>query len=224
MKIMTNNLDTYDKTKAWLSKNLHRNFFPSQQPEFSILVRLLNQHPSIKEWKYQTPLSFKISRSSGTGAIVMYVRFEGLNKYRIVSWVACAKKKLASHQTTNNLDNQLNSAMRYAIRSQINKYRNQHPTRICALCNTSHRIEVDHFPKHFVEIKEAFLEMKSRKNELPPTNFNWHPKKGNFMFKNGTKANSYYDKKWKQSWQRYHNKYAEYRYLCSTCNKKTNQK
>ena len=43
------------------------------------------------------------------------------------------------------------------------------------------------------------------------------------MFKDGNKADNYYGKKWKQAWQRYHKSHATYRYLCSTCNKKTNQ-
>ena len=113
--------------------------------------------------------------------------------------------------------------MRHAIRLQIKNYKRSHLTEICALCKSRHRIEVDHYPRHFVEIKEDFIEMKKKKGQLPPSEFRWHPKKGNFMFKDGNKNNDYYDKKWKLAWQRYHNTKAEYRYLCSTCNKKTNQ-
>lgn len=215
-------LDTYDKTKQWLNDHVHKNFFP-RNSEFEILCNLIDRHPSKSEWKNQTPTSFKISRSPGNGSLVLYVRFEGLSNYRIVSWVACAKGKLAKHQESNNDDNKLNGAMRYAIRQQINGYKKSNPTQVCALCETTHRIEVDHYPLHFVDLKENFIKMKQAKSEPPPTDFNWHPKKGNFMFKDGTKANDYYDKKWKQSWQRYHKSHATYRYLCSTCNKKTNQ-
>lgn len=216
-------LDTYDKAKKWLNSHVHKNYFPSNTYEFNLLSDLLNRHPSKSEWKNQTPTSFKISRSPGNGAVVMYVRFEGLSNYRIVSWVACAKGKLAKHQQSDNDDNKLNGAMRYAVRIQISNYKKAHHSQVCFLCNTEYRIEVDHYPKHFVEIKEGFLKIKGEKGELPPTEFKWHPKKGNFMFKDGTKANDYYDKKWKLAWQKYHNKHAEYRYLCSTCNKKTNK-
>ena len=223
-------LDTYDKTKKWLEAHVHKNYFP-RNPEFGILYELINRHPSKSEWKNQVPISFKISRSTGNGAIVLYTRFEGMSNYRIVSWVACAKGKLSKNQTprddnnnnNNNNNNKLNGAMRYAIRMQIKNYRKSHPTEKCELCGTGYRIEVDHYPKHFVEIKEEFIKVKEGKGELPPSDFKWHPKKGNFMFKDGTKANDYYDKKWKQAWQRYHQKHATYRYLCSTCNKKTNQ-
>jgi len=216
-------LDNYDKTKKWLQEHVHRNFFPRNHQEFTILSNLIDRHPSKSTWKNQTPTSFKISRSPGNGSLVLYVRFEGLSRYRIVSWVACAKGKLAKHQQAGNDDNKLNGAMRYAIRSQISNYRRGHHTQVCAICDSSHRIEVDHYPLHFVDIKEGFLKMKTGKGDMPPSDFKWHSKRGNFMFKDGTKATNYYDKRWKQSWQRYHNKHAEYRYLCSTCNKKTNK-
>ena len=217
-------LDTYDKTKKWLTEHVHRNIFPSNKEEFQILSDLINRHPSKSEWKNQEPRSFKISRSPGTGALVLYVRFVGLDKYRIVSWVACGKGKLDKSQEPDNIDTKLTSAMRYAIRTQIADYKKTHHDKKCVLCSSEKKIEVDHHPLHFVEIKTNFIEMKTKKNDQVPTDFNWHPKRGNSVFKTGTKENDYYDKKWKQSWQRYHKKYATYRYLCSLCNKKENKK
>lgn len=213
-------LDGYDKTKEWLSRHINKNFF-FHHSEFNLLSELINRHPSKNEWTYQTPTSFKISKSPGNGALVLHVRFEGLKNYRIVSWVACATGKLTKQQESE--ESKLIGAMRYAIRKQISNYRNSQPNQTCFLCKTSERIEVDHYPKHFIQLKEDFIKMKEEKGEQAPEDFKWHPKKGNFMFKNGTKSNDYYDKKWKQSWQRYHLEHAEYRYLCSTCNKKTNQ-
>ena len=213
--------DSYDEVKEWLGSHTNKTFFPFNKTEFLFLTNLLDKHPSKSEWVNQVPLSFKISRSPGNNALVMYVKFEGAKNYRIVSWVACATGKLTKAQTGD--DNKLNGAMRYAIRKQINNYRSSHPNQTCVLCQSDYRIEVDHYPRHFVEIKNDFIELKKEKGLLPPDDFKWHPKKGNFMFKNGTKANDYYDKKWKVAWQAYHNKHAEYRYLCSTCNKKTNQ-
>ena len=218
--MLVNNLDTYDKAKEWLGYHVDKVYFSFNRSEFSLLSDLLNRHPDKNKWVNQTPLSFKISRSPGNNALVMYVKFEGMKNYRIVSWVACSTGKV-THQQSD--DNMLNGAMRYAIRKQVNNYKALHPIQICAICQSQYRIELDHFPKHFVQIKEDFINMKLSKEEPAPTEFKWHPKKGNFMFKNGTKSNNYYDKKWKMSWQAYHNKHAEYRYLCSTCNKKTNQ-
>lgn len=216
-------LDTYDKAKKWLSEHVHKNFFPRNVTEFRILCSLVDRHPSKSDWKNQVPTSFKISRSPGKGALVMYVRFDGMNKYRIVSWVACAKGKLSKHQEADNNDNKLNGAMRYAVRMQVSNYKKTHHNQTCVLCGTGYQIEVDHYPEHFVDIKERFVKSKLENGKPAPTEFKWHPKKGNFMFRDGNKANDYYDKKWKQAWQRYHKKHASYRYLCSTCNKKTNQ-
>jgi hypothetical protein len=216
-------LDTYDKAKNWLTDHVHRVFFSRNVTEFKILSDLISRHPSRSEWKNLIPTSFKISRSTANGSLVLYVKFEGLNNYRIVSWVACSKGRLAKSQCSDNDDNKLNGAMRYAIRQQINAYRKSNPVQICLLCQTESKIEVDHYPIHFVDIKDNFIKMKMERGEIPPADFKWHPKKGNFMFKDGNKSNDYYDKKWKQSWQRYHKVHATYRYLCSTCNKKTNK-
>lgn len=213
-------LNDYNKTKEWLAGHINKVFFP-RHPEFNILLELINRHPSKNEWTYQTPTSFRISTSPGNGSLVLHVKFEGMKNYRIVSWVACATGKLTKQQESEG--SKLIGAMRYAIRKQISNYRNSHPEQICFLCKTNDRIEVDHYPTHFIQIKDNFIKMKEDRGESTPSDFKWHPKKGNFMFKNGTKSNDYYDKKWKQGWQRYHLQHAEYRYLCSTCNKKTNQ-
>ena len=208
-------LDNYDSTKKWLSDRVYRNIFPND-PEFKVLSALIDRHPAKHTWKNQNPISFNISRLTGNGVLVLYVKFEGLNKYRIVSWVSCARGKLSKKP-----DNKFNGAMRYAIRLQVSKYRKNNTNRVCDICDSKYKIEVDHYPVHFVNLKNDFVKIKLEKDTPPPTEYKWHPKRGNFMFKNGTKSNNYYDKKWKQSWQRYHNKHASYRYLCSTCNKTT---
>jgi hypothetical protein len=222
--MINTNITKYDyKTvKEWLQLRVHKIILPSNV-DFIYLVNLIDRHPSKQEWKNQTSQSFKVSKSPGNGNIVLYVRFDGSQKYRIVSWVACAKGKLSKHQETGNVESQLNGAMRYAIRIQIGNYRKGNPDQTCQLCGTKDRIEVDHYPKHFVELKNDFIKVQREKGLVAPESFKWHPKKGNFMFKDGTKATNYYDKKWKQSWQRYHNNHATYRYLCSNCNKRTNQ-
>ena len=147
-------------------------------------------------------------------------------KYRIISWVACANMKLKKCQKPTSIDNPLNSAMRYAIRRQISKYKNSHPIKNCELCYKNNnipkeiRVEVDHFPEKFVSLKNNFIAVQNLKDKSPPTSFKSHPKRGSSMFKDGNKDNDYYDKKWKQAWQRYHNKRATYRYLCPDCNKR----
>ncbi len=215
-------LDSYDKTKTWLENHVHRNYFP-RNSEFQILTSLLDRHPSKSNWKYQEPISFKISRMSGNGSLVLYVRFSGLSRYRIVSWVACSNMKLKKRQKPTSIDDQLNSAMRYAIRRQIFNYKKAHAIKNCVLCSsngipTGNRVEVDHYPKKFKTLKKKFVEIQKNKNKPPPTHFDFHPKRGSSMFKDGNKVNDYYGRKWKQAWQRYHNKHASYRYLCPSHN------
>ena len=211
--------DIYDEAKEWLAKRAHRTI-NAKHTDFLFLYKFLQRHPSYDTWKFKEAIVFKISRNTQK-SLVMYVKFKGTKKFRIVSWVACARAKLSSRQTSDT--NQLTSAMRYATRTQLRQYRRTHSPEICVLCQKRTQIEVDHHPLHFSTIRDNFLAMKEKRGDPPPTDFTYHPKKGRFIFKNGTKKDNYYDKRWKQAWQRYHNKHASYRFLCSICNRTTNQ-
>ena len=207
--------NNYNLAKSWLERRCHRTI-NSKHQDFPVLSKFLKRHPNYKDWKYQEPICFKITRNTQK-SLQVFVKFEGTKRFRIVSWVACAKGGKRKNATDAN---KLNQAMRHAIRSQIKKYKREHPYRLCYLCGSSSRIEVDHHPKHFCDLRDDFIQMKKKRGDAPPVDFGYHPKKGRFIFKNGNKSNNYYDQRWKMSWQRYHNKYASYRYLCSTCNKK----
>ena len=223
-------LNTYDKTKEWLTKHCHKTYYlekSKHETEFIILYRLLKRHPNYKNWKRQQPNAFKITRGRGNKALQLFVRFpteKTDGKFRIVSWTACGKGVLAKRQLPTSTNSQLTSAMRYAIRRQISTYRKSFGLRQCVLCRSLNRIEVDHYPEQFVSLKERFLIKEIEKNHQPPRSFTMHPKRGISMFNKGTKEDNYYDERWKKRWQTFHNKNANYRYLCSTCNKKTNNR
>lgn len=174
---------------------------------------------------------------------------KSVTKPRIVSWVICSKQKIILDEVTGeeikrkgpkpkSVSDQLTSAMRHAIRKQIANFRRDNPHQYCELCNSVgsngsktttttnsstliQKYEVDHCPRKFVDIKSEFIDLMIKKSKPCPTEFLFNPKKGIAMFKKGTKADDYYDKKWKMAWQRYHLKHAQYRYLCSTHNKQT---
>ena len=205
-----------DNVREWLNKHCHRVYTENRNPyEFNHLLTLLKQHPNYKNWKRKEPNSFKITRSRGNKALQLMVRFPTVNtigKYRIVSWRACANKKLNKSQSSAEKD-RLNSAMRYAVRVQMSKFRKSFGIQKCAVCENMNRIEVDHYPKKFVDIKNEFIQKQTIKNNPTPQDFLYHYKRGISMFKKE-------DIKWKQAWQRYHNSQATYRFLCSTCNKK----
>lgn len=207
----------YNVVKNWLVKHCHKKYNidnHKHEKEFNLLCRLLDRHPSKANWKYNIPEQFHITRSRANKAVVLYVTFQGCKKSRIVSWVVCAKGKLKTTNKTRSEADKLNSAMRHAVRRQIKQYRKMNVNRVCHLCGSTNRIEVDHHPLHFKDIKEDYIKMKAKKSQQPPTDFDYHPKKGISMFKSA-------NKKWKTNWQGYHKRHATYRYLCSDCNKKT---
>lgn len=215
-----------ESVRAWLSARNGRTFTESRnKEEFDWLFELLKRHPSYNDWVKKIATGFKITRSKGNKAIQLNVSFsqgEKTKKYRIVSWVACANQKLKKRQLPGSTDDQLTSAMRYAIRRQIAIYKNEHPLQQCEICisekrNHSGRVEVDHFPKRFVMLRDDFIQQQNEKGRPNPTHFDWHPKHGISMFDKNSSQ-------WKKAWQDYHRKHASYRYLCPTCNKTSTRK
>lgn len=183
----------YLELKEWLTLRINKKL---ETEEYDLLYSLIQKHPSYHDWKFNVPLSFKIIMKN---AIQLLVLFKGMKKYRIVSWVNCVK--------TPKKPDPLTSAMRQAIRRQITLYKKNNLKKQCLLCESIFKIEVDHVIK-FVFLKNQFL-----LNHVPPESFAYHPKRGYYMFKKC-------DLQWKKNWQKYHLKYATYRYLCSPCNKK----
>ena len=183
----------YTTTKLWLLN--HIGTFTKGE-EYDFLHLLIKNHPSYNEWQYNIPLKFKIVKKPNIQLMVCFQK-----RYRIVSWVRCCTNK------TRKID-PLTSAMRHAIKRQISIYKNKNIEKICSVCQQDKKIEVDHYPIKFFKIKEDFMI-----HHIAPTNFQYHPKRGYSMF---TKK----DAMLKKSWQKYHLKTANYRYLCSTCNKK----
>lgn len=208
----------YNEAKAWLEKRAHRTF-TAKHEEFSILCEFLRRHPNYDTWKFKKPEKFQITRNTQK-SLIMNVKFKGLKRSRIVSWVSCATMKVKSSQKSETA--KLTQAMRYAIRSQLKAFKKTKALPYCELCHSYKSIETDHYPIHFSELRDNFIAMKTKKGDNPPEKFVYHPKKGRFMFGNGNKSDKYYAKRWKISWQTYHRNHATYRFLCSTCNRKTN--
>lgn len=205
-----------EKTREWLSARIGRIYsFNYMIEDFNVLSDMLKKHPNYETWKHKNPAAFRIERKQSK-SLCLYVSFikenvpkgsSTLTKFRIVSWKSCVTGKAT--KSANNA-NALSSAMRYAIRVQIKKIRRERPQASCDLCNSDSRIEIDHYPIKFHTLRDNFI---SNRNDIPQK-FKWHPKRGNFIFAKDAK-------KFKTAWQRYHNKHASYRYLCSNCNKKT---
>lgn len=207
---------TLDACRVWFSSRTNM-VFRASGPDVAAwdwLVGLLERHPSKLTWKNQLPAAFKIVRSA-KGAHQLNVAFEGSAKFRIVSWVACSSGKLKKRQLATSTDDQLTSAMRHAIRIQIKKFRRANTIGVrCDLCSRTSNIEVDHYPRTFASLRDEFIARQLESGHQNPTRFAWHPKRGNNIF-----AKDADNKRWKNAWQRFHNKHANFRYLCSSCNK-----
>ncbi len=185
----------YKVVKNWLSNHINKTYNNVDDVEYDYLHTLLQNHPSYQTWQFNN-LAFKIIKKQ---YVQLMVSFN--SRYRIVSWVKCTNKKVYQIDP-------LTSAMRHAIRRQITIYKNKHLEKICHLCQSQQKIEVDHYPIKFKTLKKDFIN-----NHTCPDTFRYHPNRGNSMF-NKT------DDLFKKAWQKYHLQNANYRYLCSSCNKK----
>ena len=177
------------------------------------MAELLKKHPNYNDWKFKNPVAFHIKRSPRNKAIQVHAKFQGLKKWRIVSWVSCAKGKVTRKP---DIKNQLTQAMRYSIRIQIKNWKDQNSHYLqqkCFICDDKNHLEVDHFPNTFSDMRDSFLEANPHIIEVI---LRWNNKRTTYMFPKKNAFNT--------QWQRFHKKHASYRWLCSDCNKKMNQK
>ena len=212
---------TYESVKEWLEQHVHKTFKDNCE-EYQVMNSILKLHPNYESWKNKNVQAFKITRSKKNKALQVCIKMKSeshgdkhKNDWRIVSWVACAKGKLPKKMT---VENQLTQAMRYAIRVQINNWRNNPKNAYnpkCVLCEESNRLklEVDHYPIMFSTMRDDFIKDNAKCLNL---SLRWDNKNTSFRFQSKEPLNA--------KWQRYHKKYAEYRWLCGDCNKKMNRK
>ena len=204
--------EKYNKIKLWLTQNVHKTVTP-KHIEFENMCNMLKNHPNFNSWVHKDPEGFKITRSPKNKALQVHVKLNG--KWRIVSWVACAKGKVIRQP---NEANQLTQAMRFSVRKQIKMWRNaignaHNPECTLCECKVKHSLEVDHYPEKFCSIRDSFIKANMSDGEIP--NIYWDKKNTTYRFSKNEKINT--------KWQKYHLKHASYRWLCGDCNKKTNK-
>jgi hypothetical protein len=195
-----------EQVREWLEAHVNSTVYPCHD-EFKFMINLLHRHPSFSTWKNQEVSAFRITRSIQKKGIQVeiLVQLENKQMWRLVSWKSCVS---GEYKEPDNMK-MLTSAMRYSIRRQISIFRRNNPAKKCAICGVMANLEVDHDTNHksFKVLRDEFIE----KNPNVPTNFDFV--KYNYRFKKSDKA-------YKRRWQVFHNTNAQYRYLCSTCNKK----
>lgn len=203
--------EKYNQVKVWLTNHVHKTITPKHE-EFEKMCSMLRNHPNYSSWVHKDPEGFKITRSPKNKALQVLVKLNG--KWRIVSWVACARGKTIRKHTDSN---QLTQAMRFAVRKQIKMWRNgignaYNSKCVLCNCNVKEKLEVDHYPEKFSSIRDSF--MKQHEGTTP--SIYWDKNKTSYRFSKKESLNG--------KWQRYHLKHATYRWLCADCNKKTNCK
>ena len=190
----------YNVAKAWLDEHCHRSIRSDVEvEEFILMETLLKNHPDYSGWLRKDVEYFKITRAPKKKHLQVYMKMEGVSRPRLVSWTACVTGK---KRKTNNLT----AAMRTTIIPQIEDWNMRHPSKTCALCGSGERIEVDHYPKKFREIKKEFLNQNVE--DIPPLYF----LRNKWIFSN--KVNNTFA----ENWYEFHLQHATYRFLCEKCN------
>ena len=183
-----------DEVKFWLEKHVHRTYNKNTK-EYYVMLDMLQKHPTYSTWKNKEIEYFKITRSSKKKYLQVYIKLENIKIPRIVSWIACVTGKKSSND-------QLASAMRTAIKSQIAEYSFRHPVKRCSICETYSDIEVDHYPTKFRDLKKSFLDLYPEESKT-------------FFLKD---KHILTNKNFEEEWKQYHKRNATYRYLYSRCN------
>jgi hypothetical protein len=189
----------YETAKTWLGERVHRRVM-ANSVDFEIMNEMLKKHPDYGNWINVDIEYFQITRAPKKKSLQVYMKMKGISRPRIVSWTACVTGK-------KRKNNNLSAAMRSAIKYQIDYFSFRNPVKRCFVCDTYNRIEVDHFPKKFRDIKKEFL-LNVDEGNIPKLYFHrtkWILPEGEFL--NG--------------WQAFHEHSASYRYLCDTCNQKS---
>lgn len=120
-----------------------------------------------------------------------------------ISWVSCVTGR------SKSVSQKLTRAMRHAIIPSMRAFRDTQPQH-CVLCSSRTDLTVDHFPRKFCDIRDAFLD----ETEYP------YP----VEFAKTSQALDCFrpdDFVFQQEWVAFHDANATYRILCSTCNLRT---
>lgn len=181
---------------------------------------------TIKEWEYLNALVKRhpeYESKKGAGIVGIIIKRDYNNNIAMdlkrtdgtvidISWVTCVTSKGASEKEN------LISAMRFAVKKQIDQFRHNARLshRICGICSNpilpSYDMHVHHCPR-FEELAEVFI----RENYPSPTQFEDDIETNQAKF---TLADNIYSKRW----QAYHRAHANLMAIHSRCNLTQNRR
>jgi 5-methylcytosine-specific restriction endonuclease McrA len=167
---------------------------------FQFLYDLFKNHPEYDE-KTNGKQIIKFSRKIAVyNSLVMF--FHTDEKEEDFSWDICCFNFKSKKDDLNN-------ALRNAIKDHIDEYRNTLTDPECVLCKSKEKIQIDHiYP--FSKIRDEFIIGR----EDIPSKFD-----GNIC-----RQIKQEDDVFKQAWIEHHNKIATYQPLCKKCNLKKSNK
>lgn len=197
-----------DDIRSLLSRYLNH-IVTQENQEFPLFINILRPQTQWQE-KLHHVVAFTVRKSRvNKRALLLKVRTVKATKFSTVSWRRAIHKKPRKSQCTDEKRN-LISAMRQAVRFQINKWRrsNIHNKR-CALCQSILQLEVDHETPLFSELTSTFLSTVDP--AFVPAEFAYSGKTCARKFR---KQDALFSGKWKA----FHKTNAKLRWLCKPCN------
>lgn len=191
--------------RIFIQKYVHKKPIIKTDSEFTNFLNIMKEQEQWKQ-KLNTIQSFRVTRSRLNKALILQVKVKKYNRWITVSWRNGIKKK----RNINVKNNDLQSAFRHSIKFQIKQWRRENfpLTAVCANCNSTNNLQVDHKTPSFKQLTEDFLQ-KSINCDNIPTSYDYH--KGGKKFKKR-------DRLFNGRWKIYHKKKATYQWLCKSCN------
>lgn len=197
-----------DAIRTLLSRYVNQ-IITHETAEFASFINILRPQPQWQE-KLHLVVAFTVKKSRvNKRALLLKVRTVKSRNFTTVSWRKGKTRKPLTPAAQHKRD--LISAMRQAVRFQINKWRRANLTKKrCALCDSVFQIEVDHEAPLFNEMTSVFLS-DDRNRQLIPTEFDYSRKTCGRKFRT---RDALFSKRWKA----YHKQHAKLRWLCKPCN------
>ena len=164
------------------------------------VIELIERHP---DFKTKTNGMIKIAIRQGKfnkNALELIIIKEN-NTEEDISWHTCISGKHKSYKT------ELLDALRNSISTQTRTFKYQSEL-ICAFCESSKNLQVDHYDPDFQDLVIDFHETSNIKI---PEEFGDDPYTHCRKFKD-------IDNNYEEQWQKYHKDNANLRILCAKCN------
>ena len=170
---------------------------------YIMLIEILKRHPDYIK-KTQNMCKIKIMKDTLNITALKLIIINADKTENDISW------KLAITGKPKSNKNELRSAMRSSVDSQISEFRKCNEQK-CVLCSNTDKLHVDHII-HFEELALTFINiMESQNINVPNTFGDTHDDTHRRYFLE-------VDCNFKNEWVDYHYKHATLRILCQACN------